>query len=83
MAVGMHRSLLQRVSQHESRFHSLCRNQIASGLTTRFYGDVTVSCATTYYYLVEAVDSAGAPASAQVSTRTGACPLSNSEPGSQ
>jgi hypothetical protein len=59
-------------------------NQIASGLTTgittRLYSDVTASCATTYYYIVEAVDTAGASASARVSARTAACPAAATEP---
>jgi hypothetical protein len=55
-------------------------NQIASGLTTRLYTDVTVSCGTTYYYLLEAVDTAGASASAQVSAKIGACTRINDEP---
>jgi hypothetical protein len=55
-------------------------NQIAKELTTRFYSDVTLSCATTYYYFVEAVDTAGASASAQVSARTAACGVTSAEP---
>lgn len=48
-------------------------SQIARGLTTGFYADVAVSCDTTYYYLVEAIDTAGASASAEVSAKTYAC----------
>jgi len=49
-------------------------NQIASGLTAAAYTDSTALCGTTYYYLVEAVDSAGASiASNQASATTNAC----------
>ncbi len=53
-------------------------NQIASGLTTTIYDDTTAVCGTTYYYAVDAVDSAGAsPASIQASVTTGACPTTS------
>jgi hypothetical protein len=54
-------------------FIPLSSSQIANGITTEFYSDVAVSCATTYHYIVEAVDTAGASASAEVSAKTGAC----------
>lgn len=50
-------------------------NQITSGVTSTSYDDTTAVCATTYYYAVEAVDSAGASGpSALVNATTGACP---------
>src|SRR5258706_96388 len=50
-------------------------NQIATGLTTATYDDTTALCGTTYYYVVEALDFAGAsPASIQASATTSACP---------
>jgi len=49
-------------------------NQIASGLTDGAYTDSAALCGTTYYYLVEAVDSAGASvASNQAGATTSAC----------
>ena len=49
-------------------------NQIASGLTGATYTDPAASCGTTYYYLVEAVDSAGASvASNQATAATSPC----------
>src|SRR5262249_16751263 len=49
-------------------------NQIASGLTGAAYTDSMALCGTTYYYLVEAVDSAGASAASnQASAATNAC----------
>jgi hypothetical protein len=54
-------------------------NQIASGVTSTSYGDATASCATTYFYLAEAVDSAGSSAASnQASTTTGSCPVTSS-----
>src|SRR5437762_3574392 len=54
-------------------------NQIASGVTTTSYDDVTAVCATTYHYAVEAVDSVGASAaSTQASATTNACPMTGS-----
>jgi Malectin domain/Fibronectin type III domain len=48
-------------------------NQIASGLTTTSYSNTGLAASTTYYYLVEAVDSAGASApSNQASATTSA-----------
>jgi hypothetical protein len=53
-------------------------NQIASGLTTATYDDASAVCGTTYYYAVEAIDSAGAsPASIQSSATTSACPTAS------
>ena len=47
-------------------------NQIASGLTGTTYSDMSLAASTTYYYLVEGVDSAGASApSNQASATTG------------
>jgi len=54
-------------------------NQIATGVSTTSYDDTTASCATTYHYAVEAVDSASASAaSAQASATTSACPTTGS-----
>lgn len=54
-------------------------NQIASGLTTTAYDDATASCATTYYYMVEALDFAGASTPpSQASATTSACPVTSS-----
>ena len=54
-------------------------NEIASGLTATSYSDTTAACATTYYYAVEAADSAGLSASStQASATTAACPTSGS-----
>jgi Malectin domain len=53
-------------------------NQVASGVAAIGYDDTTASCGTTYYYLVEAVDSAGASApSAQASAVTAVCPIAS------
>jgi len=55
-------------------FASSGTNQIASGLTAASYTDSTALCGTTYYYLVEAIDSAGASvASNQASATTSVC----------
>jgi hypothetical protein len=52
-------------------------NQIVSGVTATSYDDITASCATTYHYAVEAVDSASSSvASTQVTATTSACPTS-------
>ena len=60
-------------------FTSSSTNQIASGLITTTFNDTAASCATTYYYLVEALDSAGASApSVQASATTSACPATSS-----
>jgi hypothetical protein len=54
-------------------------NQIASGLTSTSYSDSGLSPSTTYYYVVEAVDSAGtSPASAQATAPTPAASTSGS-----
>jgi Carbohydrate binding module (family 6)/Fibronectin type III domain len=46
-------------------------NQIASNVTTTSYSDSGLTAATTYYYVVEAVDAVGnSPASAQASATT-------------
>ena len=53
-------------------------NQIASGLTTTAYDDSSALCATSYYYLVDAIDFAGASAaSIQASATTSACPMTS------
>jgi hypothetical protein len=53
-------------------------NQIASGITSTAYDDTTALCNTTYYYVVEALDSAGSsPASPQASATTSACPITS------
>ena len=53
-------------------------NQIASGITGLTYDDTTALCNTTYYYVVEALDSAGSSVgSAQASAATSACPVSS------
>src|SRR5258708_4475357 len=50
-------------------------NQIATGLTTTMYDDTTALCGTTYYYVVEAIDSAGPSGpSIQASVTTSGCP---------
>ncbi len=50
-------------------------NQIASGVTSTTFNDTTAVCNTTYYYAVEAIDSAGASTpSNQASATTSACP---------
>ncbi len=53
-------------------------NQIASGLTTTTYSNTGLAASTTYYYLVEGVDSAGSSAasnqaSATTSASSGSC----------
>jgi hypothetical protein len=51
-------------------------NQIASGITGTTYDDTKALCNTTYYYVVEALDSAGSSAgSNQASATTSACPV--------
>ena len=48
-------------------------NQVAAGITTTIYPDANLAGSTTYYYLVEALDSAGASSpSNQTSATTGA-----------
>lgn len=60
------------------RFTPSGANQIASGLSMPAFEDTAVSCGTTYFYVVEAVDLAGASApSAQATATTGACPLTS------
>ena len=49
-------------------------NQIASGLKGTSYNDVTALCSTTYHYLLQAVDTAGAAASQEISASTATCP---------
>src|ERR1700722_12826383 len=52
-------------------------NKIASGVTSTSYSDSGLSPSTTYYYVVEAVDSAGtSPASAQATAPTPAASTS-------
>jgi hypothetical protein len=54
-------------------------NQIASGLTTTSFADTTAFCGTTFYYVVEALDFAGAsPASIQQTATTSVCPPTSS-----
>jgi Glycosyl hydrolase family 12/Cellulose binding domain/Fibronectin type III domain len=56
-----------------SGFTPSSSTQIASGITSTSYSDSGLSPSTTYYYAVEAVDSAGtSPASAQASAQTSA-----------
>jgi len=53
-------------------------NQIATGVNATTYDDATASCATTYYYVVEAIDGAGgSPASIQATATTSACPITS------
>jgi hypothetical protein len=53
-------------------------NQIASGLTATSDDDTTAACGTTYYYAVEAFDSAGASvASSEANATTAACPTTS------
>lgn len=50
-------------------------NQIASGITSTAYDDTTALCNTAYYYVVEALDSAGSSAgSTQAGAKTSTCP---------
>ena len=54
-------------------------NQIASGITGTTFDDTKALCNTTYYYAVEALDSAGSSAaSTQASATTSACPVISS-----
>jgi hypothetical protein len=56
-----------------SGFTPSSSNQIASGLTSTSYSDSGLAADTTYYYTVEAVDTAGtSAASAQANARTSA-----------
>jgi hypothetical protein len=62
-----------------SGFTPSTANQIASGLITTTFDDTTALCGTTYYYVADAIDPAGAsPASLQASAATGACPITSS-----
>jgi len=61
-----------------SGFTPSSSNQIASGVTTTSYSDTGLAASTTYYYLVEGVDSAGSSsasnqASATTSASSGSC----------
>ena len=57
-----------------SGFTPSSSNQIASGVATASFSDTVLSCATIYYYLVEATDSAGtSAASSQASATTQSC----------
>jgi hypothetical protein len=59
-------------------FASSASNQIANGLTSLFFDDKKAACDLTYYYLVEAIDSAGSSlASPQASATTSACPVTS------
>src|SRR5262245_11437502 len=61
-----------------SGFTPSSSNQIMSGVTATTFDDTTAVCNTTYYYVVEALDSDGASApSAQGSATTGACPTTS------
>jgi hypothetical protein len=54
-----------------SGFTPASNNQIATGLSVAAYHDLSLTASTTYYYVVEAVNSIGSsPASAQVSATT-------------
>jgi hypothetical protein len=58
-----------------SGFTPSSSNQVGSGVTGTTFSDTGLTCNTTYFYLVEAVNSAGAsPASNQASATTQACP---------
>jgi hypothetical protein len=60
-----------------ANFTSSGSNEIAGGVTATSYSDTTASCGTTYYYAVEAVDSAGASAASnQANATSDACPTS-------
>jgi hypothetical protein len=60
-----------------SGFTPSSSNQIATGITTTSYDDITASCSTTYFYVAEAVDAAGSSgASAEASATTNPCPTS-------
>jgi beta-glucanase (GH16 family) len=48
-------------------------NQIATGVSSTAYSDTSVSASTTYYYLVEGVDSAGSSAPSSQATATTPC----------
>ena len=62
-----------------SGFTPSSSNQIASGVTSTSYSDAGLEPATTYYYVVEAVDAAGtSPASAQATAETRAASGSGS-----
>src|SRR5258706_4061456 len=53
-------------------------NQIATGVNATTYDDATASCATTYYYVVEAIDGAGgSPGSIPATATTSACPITS------
>jgi hypothetical protein len=54
----------------KSAFVPSVSNQIGSGLKINSYNDTTALCGVTYYYLVQAVDTAGASASEE---RTASC----------
>jgi hypothetical protein len=56
------------------------RNQITNRLTSTSYSDVTVSCGTTYYYVVEALDIVGASASLVVKATSRPCGMTTSGP---
>jgi hypothetical protein len=53
-----------------SGFAPSTSNQIANGLTTTSYSNTGLAASTTYYYLVEAVDSAGASAQSNQANAT-------------
>jgi glycosyl hydrolase family 12/cellulose binding protein with CBM2 domain/fibronectin type III domain protein len=56
-----------------SGFTPSAANQVASGITSTSYSDSGLAPATTYYYIVEAVDAEGtSPASAQAAAQTSA-----------
>jgi len=52
------------------------QNRIATRLEMTSYADATASCGTTYYYLVQAVDTAGASASLNKTVLTLRCSTS-------
>jgi O-glycosyl hydrolase/aryl-phospho-beta-D-glucosidase BglC (GH1 family)/fibronectin type 3 domain-containing protein len=55
-----------------SGFTPSSTNQIASGITGTTYSDTGLSASTTYFYVVEAVNTAGSASSAQSSASTSA-----------
>jgi hypothetical protein len=57
------------------------KNEIATGLPSASYTDVTALCGTTYYYRVQGVDTAGASASLQKTVTTMRCAASVAEAG--
>lgn len=46
-------------------------NRIATGVQNQSYSDITASCVTTYFYLIQAVDTAGGSVSAMALANRG------------